>query len=219
MRSEDEVSDFVVEWLRTDRDHKTIELLIECVRLPHLTTRSFSKLCRALRDGPSLVSLIQWKPKVAPFILADISCRPWRRNDGTFNCLQSLIEAVQKNSFVSLPEDQLARRLHYDRHIHSAWRQSKTSLVPQYFPRDENLTYRFECTKARDGRVTTTDVIQNIPEFRQNRARYFHLFKPNADKSLLMSTGFKLKLVLFPLQLRVRHDYEQLIHDHPQQAL
>ena len=40
-------------------DHAAIRPLIECVRLPHLSARSISRLCEALKDGPALVSCHQ----------------------------------------------------------------------------------------------------------------------------------------------------------------
>ena len=66
--SEDEVCDFVVDLLRLEHHHVAIKLMIECVRLPHLSARSFSKLCEALKDGPALVSCHQGTPpQVLPF--------------------------------------------------------------------------------------------------------------------------------------------------------
>ena len=93
--------------------------------------------------------------------------------------LQSLIEAVQKNNFVNLPEDHLARRLHYDRNMHPVFGEPKIRFDSKFPHLDENQTYRLEGVHARDGKVMTKEVMQHFPELRQNQARYSDIFEPN----------------------------------------
>lgn len=86
--------------------------------------------------------------------------------------LQPFVDLVKSAKFIELPDDQLARRLFYNRHIHAIWKHSDTLYVQRTVECGVNTEFRIECIQCNNERVVSEDLLQSFSDIRQHHTKY-----------------------------------------------